>query len=53
MILLIISLDCGTVTKDALDKMQMCGFYIEGIALAILGLFAILTNIFTLYVFVR
>ena len=45
--------DCGVFTEKALDQMETCGFYIEGIALAILGSFAIISNIFTLYVFLR
>ena len=33
--------------------MEMCGFYVEGVALSIIGSCAILANIFTLYVFLR
>ena len=45
--------DCGVFTEKALGQMETCGFYIEGIGLAILGSFAIISNIFTLYVFLR
>ena len=45
--------DCGTFTKEAFGKMETCGFYVEGIGLAVVGSFAILANIFTLHVFLR
>ena len=44
--------NCGVFTQDALDQMEICHFYMEGIALAVLGSAAILTNIFTIYVFI-
>ena len=57
LILVIISfwwrLDCGSLSEEAFEQMQQCGFYVEGISLAILGSFAILTNIFSIYVFLR
>ena len=53
MIIITKIIDCGTFTKEALGKMETCGFYVEGIGLAVVGSFAILANIFTLYVFLR
>ena len=44
--------NCGVFTEDALDQMEICHFYMEGIALAVLGSAAIITNIFTIYVFI-
>ena len=46
-------LDCGSITEEAYKQMESCGYYVEGVSLAILGAFAILTNIFTLYIFLR
>ena len=45
--------ECGTGIDDDFRQMESCGYYMEGVALAILGVFAILTNIFTLYIFLR
>ena len=49
---LVLEDNCGVFTQGALDQMEICHFYVEGIALAVLGSAAILTNIFTIYVFI-
>ena len=49
---LVLEDNCGVFTQEALDQMEICHFYVEGIALAVLGSAAILTNIFTIYVFI-
>ena len=47
-----VELDCGSPTEESLTQMQSCGYYVEGISLAVLGSFAILTNIFSIYIFI-
>ena len=47
-----VELDCGSPTEESLTQMQSCGYYVEGVSLAILGSFAILTNIFSIYIFI-
>ena len=45
---------CGVIFGETeWSQIEACSFYVEGVGMAILGTFAIVTNIFSIYVFVR
>lgn len=45
--------DCGYLDEEKYAEIQSCTFWVEGVAMAILGFSAIITNCISIYVFSR
>ena len=42
---------CGELTQEKFNTIQSCTFWVEGVAMSVLGFFAIVTNIISVCVF--
>lgn len=45
--------DCGVLGFEQFEKIQSCGFWVEGISMSILGLVALITNFISIFAFTR
>jgi hypothetical protein len=44
---------CGYLNYEKFDIIQNCGFWVEGVAMAIFGFSAIVTSAISIYVYTR
>lgn len=47
------NLSCGQLGFDEYHQIQACGFWVEGVAMSILGFVAFVTNMISIYGFTR
>ena len=45
--------ECGVMTEAALAAISNCGFWVEGVAMLVLGGVALVTNVISIYAFTR
>ena len=47
------TMNCGELTEADFDTINACSFWVEGIAMTVCGIFALITNAISIYVFSR
>jgi hypothetical protein len=45
--------DCPQFSDNDLTQIKACGYWVEGVAMTVLGIFALITNAISIYVFSR
>ena len=45
--------DCLQFSREDYRQIEACGYWVEGVAMAVLGIFALITNAISIYVFSR
>ncbi len=45
--------DCDALSDSDLHTVRSCSFWVEGVAMAVLGFVASVTNVISIYVFTR